>query len=133
MIVVDASVLVNALADDGSDGDRARLRLAAQRVLAAPHLVDLEVASVVRRHTARGDLSPRRADLALRDLVDLPLDRHPHHPLIGRIWQFRHALTAYDAAYLALAEVLDCALLTADARLAAGAGNVSTTRVEVLA
>lgn len=121
MIVVDASVLAPALADDGSDGDRARARLRGE-ALAAPELIDLETASVIRRQVHAGRLPVRRARLALGDLVDLPLRRAPHRPLLVRCWELRDTVSAYDASYVALAEILDVVLLTADARLARAAG-----------
>lgn len=121
MIVVDASVLVTALADDGGDGDRARARLRNER-LTAPHVIDLEVASAWRRLLSAGDLDDRRAQLALDDLQALRLERVPHGPLIPRCWELRDNLTMYDAAYVALAESLDVTLVTADARLTAAPG-----------
>lgn len=122
MIVVDASVLVSALADDDVDGDQARARLRGER-LAAPHLVDLEVASAWRRLAAEGSLEGRRADLALADLADLRLSRVPHTSLLGRCWELRATnLSIYDAAYVALAEALDATLLTVDGRLANAPG-----------
>ncbi|GAB7192349.1 type II toxin-antitoxin system ribonuclease VapC1 [Kineococcus sp. NUM-3379] len=129
MIVVDASVLAPALVDDGDDGDTARSRLRGE-VLTAPELIDLEVVSVLRRRTASGALDARRADLALLDLLEIPLRRAGHRALLPRCWELRHTVTAYDAAYVALAEALDVPLLTADARLA-GAPGV-TCRVELL-
>lgn len=116
MIVVDASVLAPALADDGPDGDRARDRLAGE-TLAAPALVDLEVTSVVRRAALDGRLDDRRSRQALSDLSALPLRRAPHLPLLPRIWDLHENYTVYDAAYVALAELLGCTLVTADARL----------------
>lgn len=121
VIVVDASVLVPALADDGPDGDRARDRLR-QDALAAPELVDLEVESVLRRTLDMGALDLRRARLALDDLVALPMSRAPHTPLLARCWELRDNLTTYDAAYVALAEALDTVLITADARIAGAPG-----------
>jgi predicted nucleic acid-binding protein len=121
VIVVDASVLAPALADDGPDGDVARARLASER-LAAPWLVDLEVTSVLRRAAAGGQLSDRRARQALADLAALALERAPHTPLLARIWELRESVTAYDAAYVALAEAIDASLLTADGRLARASG-----------
>jgi len=115
-LVVDASVLVMALADDGGEGAAARGRLRGE-TLTAPHLIDLEVASALRRLTARGALTERRASAALRDLSDLPLQRAPHAPLLPRVWALRGNLTPYDAAYVALAEALEAPLLTADRRL----------------
>lgn len=124
MIVIDASVLATALGDDGGDGDRMRHALAGQE-LAAPEIIDLEVASVWRR-TLTDD---RRAALALSDLEDLPLARAPHLPLLPRCWELRHNLTPYDAAYVALAEALGSELLTADRRLARAPGLVCRIKV----
>lgn len=121
MLVVDASVLVVAIADDGPDGDQARTRLRGER-LAAPELVDLEVASVLRRQLGLGTLNARRAELALTDLAALPLARATHRPLIARCWELRDNLTIYDAAYVALAEALETTLLTGDRRLARATG-----------
>lgn len=121
MIVVDAGVLVTALVDDAEDGRRVRARLA-DEVLVAPSLVDLEVASVVRRHVLRDELHLDRARQALDDLVALPLRRVPHRPLLDRVWELRHHLTVYDAAYVTAAELFEVSLLTADARLAAAPG-----------
>ena len=116
MLVVDASALAPALADDGRDGDIARARLRSQ-TLVAPELIDLETTSVIRSQLQAGHLDARRAELALVDLIELPLRRVPHRPLLARCWELRHNLTVYDAAYVALAELLDVVLLTADARL----------------
>lgn len=121
MLVVDASVLAPALADDGPDGDAARARLRDRR-LAAPELVDLETTSVIRRSLRAGTLDDRRAALALGDLADLPLRRAPHRPLLARCWELRENLTPYDAAYVALAEALGAPLVTADASLAGAPG-----------
>jgi predicted nucleic acid-binding protein len=121
VIVVDASVLAVALGDDGTDGQRARERLAGE-MLAAPELVDLEVVSVWRRHVAAKLMAARRAAGAVGDLEDLPLRRSSHWPLLGRIWELRHVVTPYDAAYIALAEALDVVLVTADRRLSRASG-----------
>ena len=121
MLVVDASVLVVALADDGTDGDSARARLRGER-LAIPELADLEVASVLRRQIRAGALDGRRASLALDDLAALPAQRAPHRPLLARCWELRDNLTVYDATYVALAEAMHAALLTGDRRLARAPG-----------
>ncbi len=121
MIVVDASVIAPALADDADDGDRARERLRGER-LAAPEVMDLQVASVIRRALLAGDLDERRAAFALDDLRALSLRRADHLRLLPRIWELRHNLTPYDAAYVALAEALDALLVTADQRLSQAAG-----------
>ena len=121
MLVVDASILAVALGDDAADGDRARARLRGE-TLAAPDLVDLEVTSVLRGRLAGGHLDLRRAELALDDLLAMPLQRVPARQLIPRCWELRNNLTVHDAAYVALAEALDVPLLTADARLAKATG-----------
>jgi predicted nucleic acid-binding protein len=121
VLVVDASVLVTALADDGADGDRARARLRGQR-LVLPELADLEVASVLRRQIRAGALDVRRAGLALQDLGALPARRAPHGPLIARCWELRDNVTIYDAAYVALAEAMQATLLTGAQRLARATG-----------
>lgn len=86
--------------------------------LHAPHLIDVEVAQVVRRYWRAGDISASRGEEALRDLADLPVERHSHEPLLGRVWQLRQNATAYDAAYIALAEGLDAVLVTLDKGMA---------------
>ncbi len=124
MIVVDASVLATALIDDGDDGRRARARLGGER-LSAPELIDLEVTSVLRRLYAAAQLDPARADQALTDLDTLRLERVPHRPLLRRCWELRHNVTVYDAVYIALAEILDVTLVTADQRMANAPGTRS--------
>ncbi len=121
MLVVDASVLAVALGDDGPDGDQARARLRGER-LAAPELVDVEVASVLRRQTGVGAIDARRATLALADLAAVPVLRAAHRPLLARCWELRDNLTIYDAAYVALAEAMQATLLTGDRRMASAAG-----------
>ena len=121
MIVVDASVVVTGLADDGPGGDQVRARLRSER-LVAPHLLDLEVISAWRRLAAAGALDERRAALARHDLASLRIDRIAHVPLLERCWELRGALSVYDAAYVAIAELLEVPLLTADRRLAAAPG-----------
>jgi predicted nucleic acid-binding protein len=121
VLVIDASALAPALADDGPDGDAARARLRGE-ALVAPELIDLETVSVIRSGVQTGRLDARRARLALADLVDLPLRRAPHRPLLIRCWDLRDNLTVYDAAYVTLAELLGVVLLTADARLARAPG-----------
>ncbi len=116
MLVIDASVLAVALLDDGPDGDVVRHRLRGEQ-LAAPSLIDLEVASVWRGLARGGHLDARRVGLALDDLRDLPIQRVEHTPLLARCWELRDNLTIYDAAYVALAEALQAPLLTGDRRL----------------
>lgn len=121
MIVVDASVLAPALADDGADGDLARAHLRGQ-VLAAPGLIDLAVSSVLRRPVLSERLPVPRAQQALADLIALPLQRAPQLPLLARCWSLRDYLSVYGGSYVALAESLDCVLLTADASLSRAPG-----------
>lgn len=121
MIVVDASVLAVALGDDGNDGDRYRERLSGE-VLTAPELIDLEVVSVWRRQVTARLMTARRAKAAVEDLSDLPARRCSHQLLLQRIWELRHTVTPYDAAYIALAETLAVALVTADAGLSRASG-----------
>ncbi len=103
---------------------------AAGETLHAPHLIDVEVAQVIRRYAARGDISAARGGEALADLSDLPLQRYEHDFLIPRVWELRDNLTAYDAVYVALAEALEAPLVTGDLRLAAAAGHGA--RVDVI-
>ena len=122
MLVVDASVIAPAIADGGPDGDVCRDRIR-NHVLAGPDLLRVEVMSVIRRHVANGALSKRQADNAIGDLLSLPIVVYPTAPLLRRSWELRGNVTAYDACYVALAEALDCVLLTADTRLANAPGT----------
>lgn len=122
MIVLDASVLSNALGDDGADGGVARARLTRGDDLAAPDLVDVETVAVLRKRWLAGDLSKNRFSTAIDDLEDLDMVRYPALPLMRRAFELRDNVTAYDAVYVALAERLDCLLVTADQRLAAAPG-----------
>lgn len=121
MIVVDASVLAPALADDDVDGDRARARLHGEQ-LAAPGLIDLEVVSILRRAARAKRLDEWRSAQALTDLAALPLRRVPHLPLLARVWELRDNLSAYDASYVALAEAMDAVLVTAGGRIERASG-----------
>jgi predicted nucleic acid-binding protein len=121
LIVVDASVLANAVGDDGADGTRARDALAGQD-LSVPDLVDVEVVSVLRRRWLAKTLSARRFAAAVTDLTALPPDRYPVLPFLPRAYELRATVSAYDATYVALAEQLDCPLITADARIGAAPG-----------
>jgi len=129
LIVVDASVLVNAIADGGADGRRARAELRAAGDVAAPDLIDVETAAALRRRWLAGTLSARRFASAIEDLDALAIDRYPALPLMRRAYELRANVTAYDAAYVALAEALGCELLTADRRLANAPGTRCAVRV----
>jgi predicted nucleic acid-binding protein len=122
LIVVDASVLANAIGDDGNDGRRARSELRAAGDLAAPDLVDVETTAVLRKRWLAGDLSDQRFATAVQDLEDLDLDRYPTLPLMRRAYELRANVSSYDAAYVALAEVLGCEVLTADRKLSNAPG-----------
>jgi predicted nucleic acid-binding protein len=130
LIVLDASALIDLLLrEEGVKAIEDRV-FAPGESLNAPHLIDLEVAQVLRRYRLAGELSDSRAENAFDDLAALPLQRYPHDMLLPRIWELRHNATAYDAAYLALAEALDAPLLTRDRRLAASRGH--RARIEVV-
>jgi predicted nucleic acid-binding protein len=123
VIVVDASaVLETLLRTPAAAAVEGRL-FDSRQTLHAPHLIDVEVAQVVRRYAAAGELDAERGREAIVDLADFPLLRYPHDLLLQRIWELRNNLTAYDAAYVALAEVLGAPLLTRDRRLAAAPGH----------
>jgi predicted nucleic acid-binding protein len=130
VIVVDASALLEALLrTSGAKAVEDRL-FAPRQTLHAPHLIDVEVAQVIRRYAANGEIDGERGQAALADLADLRLLRYPHDFLLPRIWALRNNLTAYDAAYVALAEALDAPLLTRDRRLATAAGH--RARIELV-
>lgn len=128
MIVLDASVLANVIADDGTDGEVARDALRGQ-ALAAPDLVDVETVSVLRRLWLSGELSARRFRGAINDLGHLAVVRYPVLPLMSRAFELRSNVTPYDAAYVGLAELLGCPLVTADARLSGAPGVRCEIRV----
>jgi predicted nucleic acid-binding protein len=121
VIVVDASVLANVVGDDGEDGDRARGAIHGQE-LSVPDLVDVEVVSVLRRRWLAKTMTARRFAAAVEDLSAVPADRYPVLPFMRRAYELRANVSAYDATYVALAEQLECALITADRRLAAAPG-----------
>lgn len=118
MIVVDASVLVNALTDDGPVGATARSELARDTHWVAPEHVVVEVFSAVRGLWLGRHITEQRAHDAVVGLASATIDRIPLAPLLGRLWELRHNVGGYDAAYVAVAEALACPLVTADARLA---------------
>lgn len=120
-LVVDASVVVAALVDDAADGEWAR-ELLATAPLAAPHLMPIEVANVLRRAALSGTVSDADAELAHHDLVELRVRLSPYAALLPRAWALRGNLTVYDACYVALAESLDAPLATLDGRLARAPG-----------
>ena len=117
MVVVDASIIVEAMVVGGP----AR-QLLGTEALHVPHLADAEVLQVIRRHVHARRLSPDAATLALKAWRRLGVRRHAMVGSLGRMWTLRDNLTAYDAAYVALAERLGCPLVTTDARLARAPG-----------
>lgn len=123
MIVVDASVVVDIFLRVPTADTAAYRLFHSGETLHAPHLLDLEVTQVLRRHEATRQAEPARCREALDDLARVRLFRHPHNVLLPRVWELRNNLTAYDAAYVALAEMLSAPLLTRDQRLAASAGH----------
>lgn len=130
MIVVDASALIEVILRTPAAGAVESRLFEARETLHAPHLLDVEAAQVVRRYAANGEIDAERGRLALIDLAEFPLQRYPHTLLLPRIWELRNNLTAYDAAYVALAEALDAPLLTRDQRLANAAGT--RARIELI-
>jgi predicted nucleic acid-binding protein len=122
VIVIDASVLANVLGDDGEDGRTARGEVRDAPDLAAPDLIDVETVSVLRKRWLAGTISDQRFAAAVEDLEELAVERAPTRRLMRRAYALRANVTAYDATYIALAELLGCELLTADQRLAAAPG-----------
>jgi predicted nucleic acid-binding protein len=120
VIVLDASVVVELLTN-GALADSLRRDLAASDdSVIVPHLLDVEVASALRRLASGRRIDSHRSDEFLAGLAALPAERYSHIPLLGRIWELRHNFTAYDAAYIALAEATGSTLYTSDEKLAKG-------------
>ncbi|MEO6486974.1 MAG: type II toxin-antitoxin system VapC family toxin [Thermoanaerobaculia bacterium] len=128
MIVVDSSAVIDLILIGRTSRFADRL-LDARESLHAPHLIDLEVAQVLRRLVRVGAFTVDRAGRALDYFLNLPISRHPHSHLLPRIWQLRNNLTAYDAAYVSLAEALHAPLLTLDARLARARGHTAVVEL----
>jgi predicted nucleic acid-binding protein len=127
---LDASAAVELVVQTERAERIAARALNASERLHAPHLIDIEVTQVLRRLLQSRDLTTARADQALADFRDLVIEHHAHGWLLGRIWELRAAMSAYDAAYIALAEVLDAPLLTCDERLARSHGH--SARIELI-
>ncbi len=119
-MVLDASGAVELLLNTAA-GRRLAARLADETVH-VPHLIDVEIAQVLRRYVLRGALDDRTGATALRHWRSFDFERYPHEPFLDRIWRLRANVTAYDAVYVALAEALSTVLVTGDRRLAAAPG-----------
>jgi predicted nucleic acid-binding protein len=130
VIVLDASALIEVLLRTPTGGAVERRMFASAETLHAPHLIDIETTHVLRRYVARGTIDAKRGSEAIHDIATLSLRRYGHVGLLPRVWEMRNNLSAYDAVYVALAQVLDAPLLTCDRRLAVAAGN--RTRIEVI-
>lgn len=130
MIVVDASALVHALLRLPGSGAVVERLFGSGETLHAPHLIDIEVAHVVRRFALRRELGGQQGRRAIEELGAMPMQSYPHEPLLLRVWAWRDGVSACDAVYLALAEELDAPLVTRDRRLAAASGH--RARVEVV-
>lgn len=127
-VVIDASVVVSALVDSGPAGRWSEQWLLAGGI-AAPHLMPVEAANILRRAALRGDISADTASLAHADLQDLRVELFPYDVVAARAWQLRDNLTLYDAWYVALAELLDADLVTLDERLERASGSTCGFRL----
>jgi predicted nucleic acid-binding protein len=123
LIIVDASAVIDLLIQSAAGLLVEKRIYARPDSMHAPHILDLEVTQVLRRLARDGTVSDARADMAMQDLPRLRIVRYPHFILLPRIWQLRHNLSAYDAAYVALAEKIGAPLITRDSRLAAAPGH----------
>jgi predicted nucleic acid-binding protein len=130
VIVLDASTVLAVLVGSGPLTERIRNKVGRPgESLHVPHVMDLEVLHALRRQTLLGTLSRKRGAEALEDLKNIAFVRYPHTPLMERIWELKDDLTAYDAAYVALAEALGAPLITLDARLAQAPGIRASVEV----
>lgn len=122
-------MLANVVADDGADGQRARAELRLAGEVSAPDLVDVETVAVLRKRWLAKTIATRRFASAVDDLEAMAIDRYPTLRFMRRAYELRDNVTAYDASYIALAEVLGCELLTGDARLAKAPGTRCAIRL----
>lgn len=129
MIVLDASAAIEWLLQSPVGVKVDHRIFARSESLHAPHLLDVEVAQVLRRYVGNKTITAQRGREALEDLGDLPLSRYPHDFLIPRVWELRATLTAYDAVYVALAELLEAPLLTCDGKIASAPGHDADVEV----
>lgn len=129
MIVLDASAVIEWLLQSPAGTKIEKRLFSPSESLHAPHLLDVEVAQVLRRYVREKIISAQRGQEALEDLADIALSRYPHDFLIPRVWELRATLTAYDAVYVALAELLDAPLLTCDGKIASAPGHSANVEV----
>lgn len=129
MIVLDASAAIEWLLKSPAGIKIDKRIFSLSESLHAPHLLDIEVAQVLRRYVREKMITAQRGQEALEDLAGLPLDRYPHDFLTPRVWELRATLTAYDAVYVALAELLDAPLLTCDRKIASASGHSANVEV----
>jgi predicted nucleic acid-binding protein len=129
LIVLDASAGVDLICRNGERADRIAARLAGEFTVHVPAIFDLEVLHALGGLEAAGKLSAPGLEAALLDLTDLRATSHGNEPLRPRVWGLRHNLTAYDAAYVALAELLEAPLLTTDRALSRSSGHIA--RIEL--
>jgi predicted nucleic acid-binding protein len=130
VLVVDTSAILDAIAASAPAAGLVA-RLSDDGDLHAPHLIDVEILHALRGLTMRGEITNDRATDARADFAETALVRYPHEPLSDRMWELRHNVSPYDAAFVALAETLAAPLITCDARLAAAAGH--NARIELFA
>ena len=129
MIVLDASAALEVLLRAVRSESIVERVLGGDEPIAAPHLLDLEIAQVLRRYVAGREIDAARAQDALSDYRAMQVSRYPHDALLGRVWELRANCTAYDASYIALAEALGCPLVTCDAALAKIPGHMAVIEV----
>lgn len=127
---MDASIILEVLLRTKSAQTIEKKIFSRGQTLHAPHLIDVEISQVIRRYTSAGELTQERGFQAIEDLMEFRFSRYSHEILLPRIWELRANMTAYDAAYVALAEVLDAPLLTRDAKLARSTGSIA--RIELI-
>ena len=131
MIVLDASAAIEWLLQSPAGIKIDKRIFSLSESLHVPHLLDIEVAQVLRRYVREKMIPVQRGREALEDFEDLPLNRYPHDFLIPRVWELRSTLTAYDAVYVALAEALEAPLLTCDRKVASASGHSANVEVVV--
>jgi predicted nucleic acid-binding protein len=129
MIVLDASAVIDWLLRTPAGKQIESRIFSRNESLHCPHLMDLEIAQVLRRLVRDSRISAHRAEEAIQDFSDMRITRYPHFIFLARIWRRRHNLSAYDSAYVVLAEELGATLITRDPRLASGAGRTASVEV----